>query len=577
MSAHHMDFSSPSFTLTDSSGAMSGGATGTTSPGTIYSYTAPVTGGYDAAGNLKNSTDLVMGAWNYTYDTLNRLQAGTPTSGLYETPTAQYACFAYDSFGNRKAGAMQTTACPTPETSVPSTVTYSATNQVTFVSGSLPLGLSYDGAGNVTSDGLNYYAYDGEGRLCAVENTLVDSYTQYVYDAGGTRVAKGASASLTCGAPGSNFSLTNQYLVGLGGEQVTELDGSDDWLHTNVWAGGRLLATYDGFGIHFPLTDPLGTKRIQANAYGAVDETCFSLPYGDGLNCIGDDATEHHFTGKERDAESGNDYFGARYYASSMGRFLSPDPKIMTARHLANPQKWNKYAYVINNPLMRFDPDGMDDYVVFRTASAGMNGKQWAAAEKSITGQKDSQGRYNTFHMVEGSNVTAAAYNKALGTADTHVVLVGHTISATEGGHPWGAVLSNSGTDTLTVSTGSGGTLHWPSISDPAFQSSGFNPIADGPTGIQASSVAVFGCNSFDLASQYSGTSFTGIQSGADGLTAVPTTDAAAAAWVGAGGGQAGDNAANGVLGASQYPTDAGDSVRTQTPPPPPQTQQPNQ
>ena len=63
-----------------------------------------------------------------------------------------------------------------------------------------------------------------------------------------------------------------------------ELDGWGDWLHTDVWAGGRLLATYDGFGIHFPLTDPLGTKRIQANAYGAVDETCFSLPYGDGLN-----------------------------------------------------------------------------------------------------------------------------------------------------------------------------------------------------------------------------------------------------------------------------------------------------
>jgi RHS repeat-associated protein len=230
------------------------------------------------------------------------------------------------------------------------------------VSGSLPLGLSYDGAGNVTSDGLNYYAYDGEGRLCAVENTLVDSYTQYVYDAGGTRVAKGASASLTCGAPGSNFSLTNQYLVGLGGEQVTELDGSDDWLHTNVWAGGRLLATYDGFGIHFPLTDPLGTKRIQANAYGAVDETCFSLPYGDGLNCIGDDATEHHFTGKERDTESGNDYFGARYYASSMGRFMSPDwsAKVMPVPYakLGDPQTLNLYAYVGNNPLSRTDPTG---------------------------------------------------------------------------------------------------------------------------------------------------------------------------------------------------------------------------
>jgi RHS repeat-associated protein len=167
---------------------------------------------------------------------------------------------------------------------------------------------------------------------------------------------------LACGAPGSNFSLTNQYLVGLGGEQVTELDGSDDWLHTNVWAGGRLLATYDGFGIHFPLTDPLGTKRIQANAYGAVDETCFSLPYGDGLNCIGDDATEHHFTGKERDTESGNDYFEARYYSSAMGRFMSPDwsakAEPVPYAKLDDPQTLNLYGYVRNNPLTHADADG---------------------------------------------------------------------------------------------------------------------------------------------------------------------------------------------------------------------------
>ncbi|MGD0911330.1 MAG: RHS repeat-associated core domain-containing protein [Terracidiphilus sp.] len=68
------------------------------------------------------------------------------------------------------------------------------------------------------------------------------------------------------------------------------------------------------------------------------------------------------FTGKERDAESGNDYFGARYYASSMGRFLSPDwsAKIMPVPYakLDNPQSLNLYAYVGNNPLTRFDPDG---------------------------------------------------------------------------------------------------------------------------------------------------------------------------------------------------------------------------
>ncbi len=68
------------------------------------------------------------------------------------------------------------------------------------------------------------------------------------------------------------------------------------------------------------------------------------------------------FTGKERDAESGNDYFGARYYASSMGRFLSPDwsAKIAPVPYakLGDPQTLNLYAYVGNNPLVRIDPDG---------------------------------------------------------------------------------------------------------------------------------------------------------------------------------------------------------------------------
>ncbi len=68
------------------------------------------------------------------------------------------------------------------------------------------------------------------------------------------------------------------------------------------------------------------------------------------------------FTGKERDAESGNDYFGARYFASSMGRWLSPD---WSARYepvpyakLDDPQTLNLYAYVGNNPLTRADADG---------------------------------------------------------------------------------------------------------------------------------------------------------------------------------------------------------------------------
>ena len=68
------------------------------------------------------------------------------------------------------------------------------------------------------------------------------------------------------------------------------------------------------------------------------------------------------FTGKERDTESGLDYFGARYYASSMGRWMSPDwaskPEAVPYSSLDNPQSLNLYGYVGNNPLSRADADG---------------------------------------------------------------------------------------------------------------------------------------------------------------------------------------------------------------------------
>jgi RHS repeat-associated protein len=54
-------------------------------------------------------------------------------------------------------------------------------------------------------------------------------------------------------------------------------------------------------------------------------------------------------TGKERDTESGNDYFGARYYASSMGRFMSPDPSALDYADPTNPQSLNLYAYAANS------------------------------------------------------------------------------------------------------------------------------------------------------------------------------------------------------------------------------------
>ena len=84
-------------------------------------------------------------------------------------------------------------------------------------------------------------------------------------------------------------------------------------------------------------------------------------PYGTELDAQGT-ANNYKFTGKERDTESGLDYFGARYYASNMGRWMSPDwasnPVTVPFANIYDPQSLNLYSYTGNNPLNRFDPDG---------------------------------------------------------------------------------------------------------------------------------------------------------------------------------------------------------------------------
>ncbi len=95
-------------------------------------------------------------------------------------------------------------------------------------------GLTYDpsGSGNVTYDGANWYAYDGEGRICAVQSAPysggVSAYA-YIYDAEGRRVGKGTIAASPIGqAPSCNmtsnqFHVTESYVLGQGGEQLTTL------------------------------------------------------------------------------------------------------------------------------------------------------------------------------------------------------------------------------------------------------------------------------------------------------------------------------------------------------------------
>ena len=102
---------------------------------------------------------------------------------------------------------------------------------------------------------------------------------------------------------------------------------------------------------------PSGNPALYQGPTVCNSTTALGLQAAAVLNRVGSCST-----GKERDAESGNDYFSARYYASSMGRFMSPDwsAKLMPVPYakLDNPQTLNLYAYVGNNPLSRIDADG---------------------------------------------------------------------------------------------------------------------------------------------------------------------------------------------------------------------------
>ena len=210
--------------------------------------------------------------------------------------------------------------------------------------------------------------------------------TGYLYDAMGNRVAKGTISGFYCDPTGNGLlaspgTMTN-YVVGLNGEQLDEYDGiGANLVHSNVFGDGRLLATLSASTWKYAFNDWLGTKRAQITADGNLANlyTFQSLPFGEAPVTNVPDATEQHFTGKERDNESQNEYFDARYYSSGKGRFLSPDwsakAEPVPYAKLDDPQSMNLYSYVQNNPLSRIDPAGHDWVLDFltRNTSAAQN------------------------------------------------------------------------------------------------------------------------------------------------------------------------------------------------------------
>ena len=295
------------------------------------------------SGNVQGQTLTLPGgvslAQSYEYDPLNRLKLAQENNGA-----SWKQVYAYDPYGNRTFAAGTTIPALPPEVTDPAVnpAISAATNRI-----SDGQGYGYDAAGNLTALSGKTLTYDGENRQVSANVGGEYGLTQYRYDGDGRRVKK---------VTGSG--TTTIFVYNVLGQLVAEYSTASP-----APAGGTSYLT----------ADHLGTPRVITNADGGVQARHDYLPFGEELGAdIGGrttnqgysqlDGMRQQFTGKERDIETGLDYFGARYFASTHGRFTSPDD-FLNDTHTEDPSSWNLYAYVRNNPLTYVDPNGKEIWI----------------------------------------------------------------------------------------------------------------------------------------------------------------------------------------------------------------------
>jgi RHS repeat-associated protein len=411
--------------------AMSVGTTcsaGVCTGSTVYSSTL----GYTPDSNILSNVDSFNGSWAFTYDDLNRLITSNCSANCPDGTSTQGFSYAYDRYANRWTQTVTAGSGPQPSLTFngPSSV---PNNRID--------GYSYDAAGNLLNDGTNSYMYDGENRIASVGS----SYT-YSYDPEGRRFVK------TTGG------VTTTFLYDREGHLVIAPN------FTELYAAGMHLGTYvinsakTDTIFYYDHADWLGTERARTNLSGLACETIQSLPFGDGqvirsLNggCTPvTDVSPMHFTGKERDSESGLDNFGARYDASSLGRFMSPDPM---GGHRQDPQTLNRYAYVRNNPLSLTDPTGLDFYLSCTPANGGTstckqmqvgtdkNGKAQMAWVQGVTGN-------NGFTATQiGNDANGNLVDRTTGTGAYTADVTGSGVQLSNGGTPATGIFLNKDVD----------------------------------------------------------------------------------------------------------------------------------
>ncbi len=288
---------------------------------------------------------------NFSYDQLNRIAtAQTQTSGVtIPNPNCWGLTFGYNPWGNLLASSITGPAgCSEP---IPLNVAVTTSNRIsTNTVAGVVTNYCYDAAGNLIhtvtapatcpTSGPYQYTFNAENQM------TVTAGVTYTYDGDGKRAQK---------------STGKLYWYGMGGDPLDETDPAgvtnNSTFNEYIFFDGQRIARRDyQNNVNYYFADRLGTTRVSTNSSGSICYDADFYPFG-GERIVTDTCdSAYKFTGKERDAESGLDNFGARYMGSSLGRFMSPDSTAYVKP--INAQSWNLYAYARNNPLLYIDPTG---------------------------------------------------------------------------------------------------------------------------------------------------------------------------------------------------------------------------
>ena len=292
----------------------------------ITQSTTSVSFAYDISGRRTSVTlpDGIVGT--YAYDKNSQVTGITYKLGSTILGDVNYA---YDAAGREtsRGGSLARTGLPSPV----STTTYNTNNQLTSWAGAT---LSYDGNGNLTSDGMNSFVWNARNQLASVNSGA----STFQYDAFGRRTSKSLSGT------------TTSFLYD-GLNPVQELQGST--VAADLLSGGldEVFLRTESSGLRSFLTDRLGSTLALADSSGIPQTQYGYEPFGKPSNSGQTSTNSFEFTGKEFDA-SGLYYYRARFYHPVFQRFLSEDPLGFDGGDV------NLYAFVGNNPINNRDPMG---------------------------------------------------------------------------------------------------------------------------------------------------------------------------------------------------------------------------